>query len=284
MRDGKALQMGTSHELGQKLRQGLRHQVSVLGEPSGAGLDHLLGHVRTHGRRADHGSRRRQRPARPPGNWRRSRSSSSRSSPNRSRSRRSSAANSRSSACASGLTIAATSRSAAGPSTGKLRGVPLRIEVGPRDLAEGRVTIADRLAGGKEPVGLDAVVATVPRPPGAGPDRHAGRGRGQPRRTDHRGDVRGGRGRGRERWLGEDLVDHVGTRGESLNWPSPRSRCGACSARTATVPERDDEPDLVAFRRPRLLSPPLPRQQPAHRSGSSANAQQVRGVTDVASL
>src|ERR1700712_1675897 len=37
----------------------------------------------------------------------------------------------------------------------ELRGVPLRIEVGPRDLVEGRVTIADRLFGGKEPVALD---------------------------------------------------------------------------------------------------------------------------------
>lgn len=40
----------------------------------------------------------------------------------------------------------------------ELKGIPLRIEVGPRDVAEGKVTVARRIVGGKEPVGLDAVV------------------------------------------------------------------------------------------------------------------------------
>ncbi|WP_106850671.1 proline--tRNA ligase [Blastococcus sp. Marseille-P5729] len=39
----------------------------------------------------------------------------------------------------------------------ELKGIPLRIEVGPRDVAESKVTVARRIVGGKEPVGLDAV-------------------------------------------------------------------------------------------------------------------------------
>ena len=38
-------------------------------------------------------------------------------------------------------------------------GIPLRIEIGPRDIAENKVTIARRIIGGKEPIGLDAVTA-----------------------------------------------------------------------------------------------------------------------------
>jgi prolyl-tRNA synthetase len=41
----------------------------------------------------------------------------------------------------------------------ELKGIPLRIEVGPRDIAEHKVTVARRIAGGKEPVALDLVVA-----------------------------------------------------------------------------------------------------------------------------
>ena len=45
----------------------------------------------------------------------------------------------------------------------ELKGIPLRIEVGPRDIAESKVTIARRIAGGKEPVGLDDVTAYCTR-------------------------------------------------------------------------------------------------------------------------
>jgi prolyl-tRNA synthetase len=43
----------------------------------------------------------------------------------------------------------------------ELRGVPLRIEIGPRDLAANAVTIADRLSGDKEQLGLMAAAASV---------------------------------------------------------------------------------------------------------------------------
>ncbi|GAB3688095.1 proline--tRNA ligase [Angustibacter aerolatus] len=43
----------------------------------------------------------------------------------------------------------------------ELKGVPLRVEVGPRDLAEGSVTLARRVPGTKTPVALADVVATA---------------------------------------------------------------------------------------------------------------------------
>ena len=44
----------------------------------------------------------------------------------------------------------------------ELKGIPVRVEVGPRDLAEGSVTVARRIAGGKSSVPLGGVVDTVP--------------------------------------------------------------------------------------------------------------------------
>ncbi len=44
----------------------------------------------------------------------------------------------------------------------ELKGVPVRIEVGPRDLAEGRVVIARRDTGGKSPTEVTAAAATLP--------------------------------------------------------------------------------------------------------------------------
>jgi prolyl-tRNA synthetase len=43
----------------------------------------------------------------------------------------------------------------------ELKGVPLRVEVGPRDLAEDRVTLVRRLGGGKTPTPLAAVLDAV---------------------------------------------------------------------------------------------------------------------------
>ena len=43
----------------------------------------------------------------------------------------------------------------------ELKGVPVRVEVGPRDLAEGKVTVARRDTSTKEQVALDSVVAKV---------------------------------------------------------------------------------------------------------------------------
>jgi prolyl-tRNA synthetase len=44
----------------------------------------------------------------------------------------------------------------------ELKGVPVRIEVGPRDLENGTAMLARRIAGGKEPVALEALPGLVP--------------------------------------------------------------------------------------------------------------------------
>jgi prolyl-tRNA synthetase len=43
----------------------------------------------------------------------------------------------------------------------ELKGVPVRVEIGPRDLAEGSAMLVRRIAGGKAPVPVDAVVKAV---------------------------------------------------------------------------------------------------------------------------
>ncbi|ELP65448.1 proline--tRNA ligase [Streptomyces turgidiscabies] len=44
----------------------------------------------------------------------------------------------------------------------ELKGVPVRVEVGPRDLENGTVMLVRRIPGGKEPVALDALVRLLP--------------------------------------------------------------------------------------------------------------------------
>jgi prolyl-tRNA synthetase len=44
----------------------------------------------------------------------------------------------------------------------ELKGVPVRVEVGPRDLENGTVMLARRIPGGKEPVAVDALVQLLP--------------------------------------------------------------------------------------------------------------------------
>ena len=43
----------------------------------------------------------------------------------------------------------------------ELKGIPVRVELGPRDLAEGNAVVVHRVSGGKEPVGLDGVLPAV---------------------------------------------------------------------------------------------------------------------------
>lgn len=43
----------------------------------------------------------------------------------------------------------------------ELKGVPLRLELGPRDLAAGQVTVAHRLSGGKQPMPLTGIAEAV---------------------------------------------------------------------------------------------------------------------------
>ncbi|MFG2304250.1 proline--tRNA ligase [Actinacidiphila glaucinigra] len=45
----------------------------------------------------------------------------------------------------------------------ELKGVPVRVEVGPRDLENGTAMLARRIPGGKEPVAIDELVALLPK-------------------------------------------------------------------------------------------------------------------------
>ncbi|MFB7333545.1 proline--tRNA ligase [Streptomyces adustus] len=44
----------------------------------------------------------------------------------------------------------------------ELKGVPVRIEIGPRDLANGTATLVRRIPGGKEPMAIDALAEALP--------------------------------------------------------------------------------------------------------------------------
>ena len=45
----------------------------------------------------------------------------------------------------------------------ELKGVPVRVEIGPRDLEAGTAMLARRIPGGKEPVALDALAELLPK-------------------------------------------------------------------------------------------------------------------------
>ncbi len=133
MGDGKALQMATSHELGQNFAARVRHRVPRRQRRAADRVDHVVGFVDAHGRRVDHGARRRRRPARP---------ASPRAHPGgrargARRGRRSShAAPSSPTSCAR-RACACSSTPSADVSMGRratdweLKGVPVRLEVGP---------------------------------------------------------------------------------------------------------------------------------------------------------
>ena len=128
----------------------------------------------------------------------------------------------------------------------ELRGVPVRIEVGPRDLAEGRVTIADRLAGGKEPVALDSAAAGIPAHLIQAQDRMLAEAvASRDARITRVSTV-------------ADAIEAASGGWASMSWTALGLEGEAELAQSAvtvrclqrpdgTVPERDDEPDLVAF-------------------------------------
>ncbi len=62
----------------------------------------------------------------------------------------------------------------------ELKGVPVRLELGPRDLAEGSVTVVDRIGGTKQAVPLAGIVSAVGDLLDRVPGGHAGRGHHAP--------------------------------------------------------------------------------------------------------
>ena len=147
MPDGKALQAGTSHELGPELLQGVRHHVRRRGSDDQARLHDLVGHVVAHARRGHHGARRRSRPAhcRPNG--------ADRGGDRADRQER------RTTATLQKAREIAKDLKAAGYrvrvddrdqkpglkfAEWEMRGVPLRIEIGSKDLESGSVVVVRR--------------------------------------------------------------------------------------------------------------------------------------------
>jgi prolyl-tRNA synthetase len=128
----------------------------------------------------------------------------------------------------------------------ELQGIPVRIEVGPRDLAAGNAVVVRRVDGAKSPVGLSEVVAHVAAALTA--DQQALYDTALAFRTERTVDVA---------TLG-DAIDvaqtgwarvpwsAVGLEGEAeANGKAVTVRC--ITRPDGTVPESDDEPDLVAI-------------------------------------
>ena len=131
----------------------------------------------------------------------------------------------------------------------ELRGVPIRIEVGPRELAERQVTLVRRIPGRKEPWPLDdAVRATAAALPEDQARLHAEAERERERRTSDVDSIeaaveaaQGGWARIPWRLLGEAGEAELAGRGVTV-------RCLVGPG--GEVPETDDpavEPDLVAI-------------------------------------
>ncbi len=128
----------------------------------------------------------------------------------------------------------------------ELKGIPLRIEIGPRDLATGHVTVANRLSGGKEQVALADVVKTVPdllateqasMLARATADRDA--------RITEVSSVAEAVEASAAGWAKLSWTE-LGVEGETELAKSAVSvRC--LQRADGSVPERDDEPDLIAY-------------------------------------
>jgi prolyl-tRNA synthetase len=128
----------------------------------------------------------------------------------------------------------------------ELKGVPVRVEVGPRDLAEGNVTLVRRIAASKTPVALSGAVAAATDALAA--DHQALYDEGVRRRDARIADVTSvaeateaaASGWARIPWatLGEDGEDQLAQQAVSVR----------CLVRAdGTVPDSADEPDLVAY-------------------------------------
>ena len=163
MRDGKALQMGTSHELGQGFAKAFG--ITFLDE-SGQQvvcLADVVGRVDPADGRAHHGPRRRRRaaapaPAGPCAGGRAGRAHRGRRRRSRRRRWPSSCGRPGSRVELDVRTELSFGRRVVG---WELKGVPVRVEVGPRDLATGTVVLCRRDDTSKTSLPLDRVVASV---------------------------------------------------------------------------------------------------------------------------
>jgi prolyl-tRNA synthetase len=128
----------------------------------------------------------------------------------------------------------------------ELKGVPIRIEIGPRDVAEGRVTVVRRDTGAKQPMAIGELAAHVPALLGqvqadllarATADRDA---RIADVSTVEDASEAAKAGWARIPW---DVVRGEGE--QSLATDAVTVRC--LQRPDGSVPDADDEPDLVAY-------------------------------------
>ena len=128
----------------------------------------------------------------------------------------------------------------------ELKGVPVRVEVGPRDLAEGNVTVVTRHTREKQNVALGAVAGDGLRHFAGGRARPSGRGHGGPRRQDGGCRVTGGGHRGGPRRLRPGRLGALGPDGEDrLAHKALSIRCLQRPDGSLAEPG-DPEDDLVA--------------------------------------
>ena len=146
MGDGRALQAGTSHNLGQNFAKAFEIQFQGRDKTRAARLDDVVGRVDAADRRRDHDARRRQRPD--PAAARRAVSGGDRADPARQLAgdRAAEGAGDRRPRCvAAGIRVMLDDRDAYTPgwkfAEWEMRGVPLRLEIGPKDIEKAQVFV-----------------------------------------------------------------------------------------------------------------------------------------------
>ncbi len=128
----------------------------------------------------------------------------------------------------------------------ELKGVPLRVEVGPRDLQAGTAVVVDRIAGERAPVALTDLVETIPRRLADGQRRLLAEATSfRDAHTTAVDSIPDALEATRDGWA-TLAWDRVGIQGEAeLAQSAVTVRC--LQRPDGTVPDRDDEPGLVAF-------------------------------------
>ena len=249
MGDGKALQMGTSHELGQNFSRPFDITYTNASGSARVRVADLVGRVHPARRRARHGPRRRLRPAPPAGAGTGAGGGAGGQghAPRSARRPRRWSPSSGRRGTGSASTTAPTPASAAAAWTGSSRACPVRVEVGPRDLAEGNVTVVARHRREKQNVALGGVGGHGRRRCWPGRGRAPGRGDGGPGGPDggRRRRSRRPSRRGRSASPGSAWVPSGPT--ARTAWPSTQLTVRCLQRPDGSLAEPgDDEDDLVA--------------------------------------
>ena len=149
-----------------ELRAGVRHQVPRQRQHGEACAHDVLGRELARPRRADHGARGRPRPRAAAAGRAvsgRDRADPGRQGPRRGARGRAGALPARSTRA--GVRVRLDDRTEVTPgykfNDWEMRGVPLRLELGPRDLAQRQAVLVPRVGGAKRPVPLDGIAAAV---------------------------------------------------------------------------------------------------------------------------